>query len=99
VSATVNGIEVIGCLQVVMPEDAVRGPGVGYVVGRPMAEIEPGAGRMCAVTGRRILDEPALRCSACHTLYAQSAAEQIGKCLNCGLPLCAIEELPPEELL
>jgi len=99
VPATVNGLEVIGGLQVVQPEDAVCAPEVAYVVGRPMAELEPGAGRMCAATGRRIVAEPAVRCCACHTVYAQSAARQIGKCLNCGLTFHATEELPPEELL
>jgi hypothetical protein len=99
VRVTVNGLDVVGGLQVVEPGDSVNGPAVSYVVGRPTAEVEPGGGRTCSATGRPIAGEPALRCPVCGTLYAQSSAEQIGRCLSCGTGLYATEELPPEELL
>ena len=54
---------------------------------------------MCEATGRRIEEENAVRCTACGEVYAQSAAQQMGKCLKCGVPLYGAEDSLPEELL
>jgi len=99
VALTVNGLDVIGGLQVIEPNDWVRSAEISFLVGRQVAQIEPSKGCICAATGRRIHEEYAVRCTTCRTLYAQSAAEQMGKCLMCGVPLHVTEELPPEKLL
>ncbi len=72
VAATINGLDVIGGLQVIVPNDWIRSAEISCVVGRKIARIEPGKGRMCAATGRRIHGEHAVRCTACGTLYAQT---------------------------
>ena len=101
--AFVNGLDVLGRIQVVERGDLVRvfepgGSEVSYVVGRALPSIEPGKGRPCQLTGRPIAGE-AIRCPSCDRMFALEVAEQLGKCPVCGEPLGAEEELPPEEEL
>ena len=99
VPASVNGLDIIGGFQVIEAKDWVRSAETSFLVGREVAQTEPANGRMCEATGRRIDEEYAVRCAVCGTLFAQSIADQMGKCLKCGAAFHAAEDLPPEELL
>ena len=101
--ALVNGLDVLGRIQVIEPGDLVRvfepgGAELSYVVGRTLAAREPGDGRTCQFTGRPIAGE-AVRCSGCGAVFAAEVAGQLGKCPVCGEPLGDEDEVPPEEEL
>jgi len=101
--ALVNGLDVLGRIQVVERGDLVRvfGPGgaeLSYVVGRAVPSVEPGEGRACQLTGRPIAGRAVL-CSCCHRTFALEVAEQLGDCPVCGEPLGTEDEMPPEEEL
>jgi hypothetical protein len=101
--AFVNGLDVLGGLQVVRRGDLVRvidpgGTEFSYVVGRVLPSAQPGAGRPCQFTGKPIHDE-AVECSSCGALFAQVVSEQLGSCPACGEPLGDQDEVPPEEEL
>jgi len=101
--ALVNGLDVLGRIQVVERGDLVRvfepgGAEVSYVVGRAMPSVEPGGGRACQLTGKPIVGE-AILCSSCNSMFALEVAEQLGDCPVCGAPLGVEDEVPPEEEL
>ena len=102
--AFVNGLDVLGGLQVVERGDLVRvidaeGAEVSYVVGRVLPSAEPGEGRPCQFTGKPI-DGEAVACSSCGALFAREVCEQLGRCPACGEPLGEEEDdVPPGEEL
>ncbi|OHB85857.1 MAG: hypothetical protein A2V98_22245 [Planctomycetes bacterium RBG_16_64_12] len=101
--AFVNGLDVLGGIQVVERGDLVEvtgpnGAEVSYVVGRVLASVEPGNGRTCQFTGAPIKGQ-GITCWSCGALFAQEVAEQLGNCPVCGEPLGEHDELPPEEEL
>jgi len=101
--ALVNGLDVLGRIQVVERGDLVRvfepgGREIAFVVGRAMPSVEPGEGRACQLTGRPIAGR-AVRCSSCRRTFALEVAEQLGDCPLCGEPLGTEDEMPPEEEL
>ena len=101
--ALVNGLDVLGRIQVVERGDLVRvfepgGGEVSYVVGRALPSVEPGEGRACQLTGKPIAGQ-AILCSSCSSMFALEVAEQLGNCPVCGEPLGGQEEVPPEEEL
>lgn len=101
--AFVNGLDVLGGIQVVDRGDLVRivdpgGEEVSYVVGRVSTSLEPGGGRPCQFTGMPI-DSQAVACSSCGALFAEEVSEQLDACPACGEPLGQHDELPPEEEL
>ena len=101
--AFVNGLDVLGRIQVVERGDLVRvfepnGKEVSYVVGRALPSVEPGGGRACQFTGKPIAGQAVL-CSACGCVFALEVADQLGNCPLCAEPLGREEESPPEEEL
>lgn len=101
--AFVNGLDVVGGLQVVQRGDLVRviepgGEEVCYVVGRVLPSVQPGAGRACQFTGKPI-DGEAVACTSCGALLAREVCQQLGGCPACGEPLGEQDEEPPEEEL
>ncbi|GIW89854.1 MAG: hypothetical protein KatS3mg109_0286 [Pirellulaceae bacterium] len=99
---SVNGLPVIGRLQVVRPGDLVRSFGsdgceVSYVVGSVLPRYEPGQGRQCQLTGLPVEDQ-GVRC-ACGRLYCQGVANQLEHCPVCQASLLGNIPEPPEELL
>jgi hypothetical protein len=99
----VNGLDVLGGIQVVERGDLVRivGPSgveVSYVVGRVSPSLEPGGGRTCQFTGVPIGGQ-AIACWSCGALFAEEVSEQLEGCPVCGEPLGEHDELPPEEEL
>ena len=72
VAFTVNGMDVIGGLQVIEPYDWVRSKEISFLVRRQAAHVEPGDCRICAATGRRIQEENAVRCTACGKFMSQT---------------------------
>ena len=97
----VNGLPVVGRLQVVAPSDLVRiacdsGAETSYVVGGVPPSREPGRGRLCQFTGLPIEGE-AVRC-ACGGLFATAVAEQLGVCPHCKASLTGEVQEPPEEM-
>ena len=101
--ALVNGLDVLGRIQVVERGDLVRvfepgGTETSYVVGRVVPSVEPGEGRPCQFTGKPIAGK-AILCSSCHSLFALEVAEQLEGCPVCGAPLGGQDEPPPEEEL
>jgi len=101
--AFVNGLDVLGGIQVVERGDLVRvtapdGEQIAYVVGRALSSTEPGGGRACQFSGKTI-DGQATICSSCGAVFAQEVVEQLGDCPACREPLGDHDELPPEEEL
>ena len=104
ITAYVNGVRVIGGLQLIEAGDLVRviqrGPtGVSYrFAGRPTSRVEPGNGRRCAFT-RMPIDGSAVRCGQCDRVVSEKVAQQIGSCV-CGTPLAPNSPAtPPAEVL
>lgn len=98
----VNGLPVIGGLQVVQAGDLVRiaranRPDLTYIVGGVQAVRQPGRGRRCQFTGLPIKGE-AVRC-ACGALYSSDVADQMADCPQCQASLRGQLPAPPEELL
>jgi len=101
--AFVNGLDVVGGIQVVERGDLVRvlapnGTEIAYVVGRVLASVEPGDGRACQFTGKSITGQ-AIACWGCSALFAKEVAEQLGNCPVCKEPFGDHDDRPPEEEL
>lgn len=103
--AYVNGLRVIGGLQIVREGDLVTivepfGKQISYVVFGWHGQVEPGNGRRCSFTGRPI-DGAAVRCFACGRVVAEAVATRIEACPGCKSPLGSRRDarLPVEELL
>jgi hypothetical protein len=101
--AFVNGLDVVGGLQVVERGDLVRvidpaGEEVSYVVGRVLPSAEPGEGRPCQFTGKPI-DGEAVVCASCGSLFAREVCDQLNRCPVCAEPLGDEDDVPPEEEL
>ena len=101
--AFVNGLGVVGGLQVVQRGDLVRvidpgGEEISYVVGRVLPSVQPGEGRSCQFTGKPI-DGEAVACTSCGALFGREVCEQLRACPACAEPLGEEDEVPPEEEL
>ena len=101
--AFVNGLPVIGGMQVIQPGDLVRITGSGQerffqYAGARTDTREEGGGRPCAFTGIPI-PGVAVKCGACERVVSEAVATQVGACV-CGRSLKAGDQTAPgEELL
>lgn len=103
--AYVNGMKVVGRIQIIHPGDFVRIIQNGTeetffrFVGHCGTKAERAQGERCAFT-RTVIKGMAVRCGVCDRTVSERVAQQIGSCV-CGTPLCQDDQLetPAEELL
>jgi len=98
---SVNGLPVVGGLQVVGSGDLVRvkapgGSATAFVVGEVQSRSEPGNGRNCHFCGLAIRGE-AVRC-ACGRLFCSAIRKTYDRCPRCGRQFQAATR-PSERLL
>ena len=103
--AYVNGVQVVGRIQSILPGDFVRITRNGQeqaafrIASRYADGVESGRGRRCAFT-RMPIEGTAFRCGGCGQLISARVIEELGTCVcGCALRLDCKASLPEEELL